>query len=78
MGNGRATPTDWPEFTVQTGTAACPVFFGLFACIDITQGLTEDVANQGGEFAAGMHFTVGENRDEIEGRATAEAGAPAG
>ena len=39
--------------------------------IDVIQALLIDVADQRGHFSAGMHFAVGEQGDEVEGRPAA-------
>ena len=78
MGNGQAAAADRPNFAVAAATAASPVLAGLIAGIDVVEGLAKDVADQGGEFSAGMHFAVGKDGDKVESSAAAEAGAAAG
>ena len=78
MGNGEATPADRAEFAIQAATAAGAVPFGQRASVDVDEGLGEEVADERGEFSAGVDFAVGQDGDEIEGRPAAEPGAAAG
>jgi len=78
IGDGGTSATNGTKPAAKTGGAAGPVFCSLFTGINAFQGLVKDVADQGGEFSAGVHFTIGQDRNKIESRATTETGASTG
>jgi hypothetical protein len=78
MGDRGTSATDRTEPAARTGSAAGSVFFSLFSCIDVVQGLGKNIAEQGGKFSAGMHLAIGQDGNEVKSRATAESGTPAG
>ncbi len=55
----------------------CTVKACFLGIIDFTNSLLKDISDQGRKLAAGMNLAIGEQGEEVEGRATTITGAPA-
>ena len=77
VGDGQAPSADRVQAAVAAGPAACAIAFGQIGVINVVKLMFGDVSDQRGKFPAGVHLAVGQQRQEVECRSAAVAGASA-
>ena len=73
----RAAAANRPQVAAGAGGGTLPVAAGGRGIVNLCQGGSEDAAERGGEFAAGVDLPVGQQRQEVERGAAAIAGTAA-
>jgi hypothetical protein len=67
MNHGQAPPANRTYFARAAGPGPCPIALGSLRFIDASQTHVQDVPQERGQLAAGVHLPIGQEGDEIEG-----------